>query len=737
MPNNLALTITMAAAAGGAAAVFGNIKTTIQRITVATSALKERQRELGREMKANANAHPIALERINAQYERQGRLIERLNQQTKALNSTQARMAAEQQKRGELRGKIMGMAAMGFVAAQPIRTGIEFSKSMSKVQALTRLDKDSEEMKALRAQARELGATTSFTASEAAQGQAFLAMAGFRPDQILKSMPAMLDLAKAGGIDLQRTADIASNIQTAMGLTAEDMPRIADTLTMAFTTSNVDMDMLSESMKYVAPVAKAANMSLAETAAITGMLGNAGIQGSMAGTTLKNTLNNLASPSSKAAKALKNLGVKTKDARGNLRSLPDILGDVAKATEKMGTADKLALASTIFGIRASTGNLALIENADKIKPYIDMVKDSEGTAARTAKTMTDNLGGDLVGLKSIIEELGLSLFDTAEGPLRELSQSTVETLRGVSEWTKENQELVAGIVKFLAVLFALKAGFLIAGYGISLLTSGVLKFIAVFQRAKAAILIFKALGMKAAFFSLVSPVGLVVAAIVALAAAAYLIYKNWEPIKAFFGGIWDSIAEFASSGIGNITATILNWSPLGLFYKALAGVLSLFGVELPEKFTEFGSQMLNGLIKGMESVPILGSAIKIASGTIDAVKNTLGISSPSKVFAEMGGFTMQGLSDGLRASAGLPLAALKSIAGTLAAAGSITMAGGMTPALAAPMGGSAGGATYITLHVHPSAGMDEKALADLVVRKIAEANRTAEASRRSRLSDTD
>jgi TP901 family phage tail tape measure protein len=651
----------------------------------------------------------------------------------------------------------METAAIGWLAAKPLSIGVEFTKSISKVQALTRLDKDAEEMKALRAQARELGAATSFTASEAAQGQAFLAMAGFRPDQILKSMPAMLDLAKAGGIDLQRTADIASNIQTAMGLTAEDMPRIADTLTMAFTTSNVDMNMLSESMKYVAPVAKAANMSLAETAAITGMLGNAGIQGSMAGTTLKNTLNNLASPSSKAAKALKSLGVKTKDARGNLRSLPDILGDVAKATEKMGTADKLALASTIFGIRASTGNLALIENADKIKPYIDMVNDSEGAAARTAKVMSDNLGGDLISLKSILEELGLSLFDTTEGPLRELSQSIVKTLRGVAEWMKQNQKLVGTVFKVVASLIAFKLAFIGVQYGANLLISPFVKIwgiaVKILPAQVVARIVQLAALLKGALFTgltmvgksilfigralLMNPIGLLITGI---ALAAFLIYKYWEPIKAFFLGLWEEVKAAFSGGIGGVAALILNWSPLGLFYKAFAGVMSWFGVELPGNFSEFGSMILKGFLDGLSAGwdAITGWFKNAGASIKEGFKNTLGISSPSKVFAEYGGFTMQGLSEGLKASAGLPLAALQSIAGTLAAAGSISLAGGMTPALAAPLSGSAGGGPVsITLHVHPSPGMDEKALADLVVRKIADAQRTADASRRSRLSDAD
>ncbi|GHU38883.1 hypothetical protein AGMMS50256_38480 [Betaproteobacteria bacterium] len=210
---------------------------------------------------------------------------------------------------------MMETAALAYVAAKPISVGVEFEATMSKVQALTRLDRDSPEMAALNTQARELGAKTMFSATEAAQGQAFLAMAGFSPEHVLQSMPAMLDMAKAGDMDLARTADIASNVQTAMGLDASQMPRIADTLTMAFTSSNVSLEMLGETMKYMAPAARAAGMSLEEASAMAGLLGNAGIQASMAGTSLRNVITRLAAPPKAAGEALSELRTRPKTRR--------------------------------------------------------------------------------------------------------------------------------------------------------------------------------------------------------------------------------------------------------------------------------------------------------------------------------------------------------------------------------------------------------------------------------------
>jgi TP901 family phage tail tape measure protein len=748
MANNLALTITLAAVAGPAAAVLGNIKGTLQRVALATRDLNQRQHELRRTIGQFTAANlPDNAARLTAQYRRQAEMIDRLKRSQEALGRTEARIGAERAKRSELRGQMMGMAAAGFMLAQPLRVGIEFEASMSKVQALTRLDKDSEAMKALTAQARQLGAETAFTASEAAQAQGFLAMAGFKTDQILKSMPAMLNLARAGGVDLQRTADIASNIQTAYGLDASQMTRIADTLTMAFTTANVDLEMLSQTMKYVGPVAKGAGMSLEEAASMAGMLGNAGIQADMAGTALRGMLSKI---SGTGAKKLQALGVSTKDAAGNLRPLPVILKDLQAATANMGTADRTKALFDIFDQRAAPAVMALLDNVKDIQPYIETVRNSGGTAAKTAAIMADNMQGDFITLKSAWEDLSISLTETQNGPLRGLVQEVTGFVRGLSAWIKENSVLVGQIAKWSAMLLGLRAGFLIFNYGFSLIASGGLKIIAIFQRVRAALLIFQAAGIKAALLSLISPVGLVIAAVAAVAAAAWLIYKYWTPIKGFFSSLWNSIVAFFSGvwtrittafsgGIGSISALILNWSPLGLFYQAFAAVMNWFGLELPATFTGFGAQIIQGIGAGIDSAKewLLEKIKAVADLLPDSVRSVLGIASPSRVFMELGGFSMQGLAAGLQAAASVPMDAVRNVAASVAAAGSLALAGSAAPAMAAPAADAGTGAASIVINVYAAPGMDEKALAELVARKLGDARRVETSNRRASLTDAD
>ncbi|MDR3300883.1 MAG: phage tail tape measure protein [Candidatus Accumulibacter sp.] len=773
MASNLALTIGISADAGGALSVFGNLKGALRQVAIVSKDLKEKQTALGLAIK-NSTAHPMGneLRKLNAQYEKQAQIIERLRKSTQALGQTRARIAANEANRTALRGKVMETAAIAYMVAQPIKVGIEFEAAMSKVQALTRLDKDSEEMKALAKQARELGASTSFTASEAAQAQGFLAMAGFKTEGIIKTMPHMLDLAKAGDMDLQRTADIASNIQTAFKV--DDMQRVADVLTMTFTTSNTNLEQLSEAMKYAAPAARGLNVSLEETAAMTGLLGNVGIQASMAGTTLRNTFLNLSSPTSKAGKALKRLGVQTKDAKGNLKNMPELLYQVAQAMEKqkLGTGERAGIISTIFGTRATPGMIEMLTQAggEGLKKYIQIVEDSKGAAAATHKIMADNLQGDLKALTSAWEELSISFVEGENSSLRDLVQTITGFLRGAALWVKENRELVSTGLKVAAMLVSMKAGALVLSYGFSMLKTPVFKIIGLFQKFSAMRLLFQVGGMKAVFpmlfkigqvllwlgrILLANPIGI---ALGLLALAGYMLYSNWSDIvggaKAlwsdfgdFFSGLWGQVKTAFDGGIAGISALILNWSPLGIFYSAFAAVLRWLGVDLPGKFTEFGSMIMQGLINGIKnSVTGVRDSMSMAIGdAVDSAKELLGINSPSRVFAQIGGFTMEGLEKGLSSATAGPLAVVKNLAGTLAAAGSIALAGSLpamaslslaTPAGAGGVSGGVASAT-ITVNVYPSPGMDEKALAELVAQKVEESQRRAAASRRSLLTDSD
>jgi TP901 family phage tail tape measure protein len=579
----------------------------------------------------------------------------------KRITTQQKRLAAaksQYEKSAGLAGSMAGSGAAGlatgggmlYAGAKMMGPGAQFDEDMSKVQALTRLDGASEQLAELRAQARQLGAETMFSATDAAQGQAFLAMAGFTPEAIKAAMPGMLDVAKAGGMELAETADIASNVLSGMGLQASDMSRVADIMVGTFTRSNTSIAMLGETMKYVGPVAASVGQDIETVAAMAGKLGDAGIQGSMGGTALRSIINRLSAPPKAAAKALDELGISAKDADGNMRQMPDILTEIYKKTKDMGNADRAGLLKGIAGEEAVSALQVLVKQAGsgELQTFIGTLREAQGEAGKTAKIMGDNLVGDLDELSSAWEDLGIQLFEQQNGPMRGIVQTLADVVGGVKAWVVENPGLASGIIKTAAGLGVLIA----AGGGITLVLGSILGPLAMVRYGMALFGI--------ATSTALWPILAVIAAVVALAAAAYLIYKNWDKISAYFGSLWTEIKAGFDGGLMGILGLIVNFSPIGMFYRAFAAVMGYFGVELPGKFTEFGGMLMDGMVTGITNgLARVKDAITGAGGAaVGWFKEKLGIHSPSKVFAELGVHTMDGLAQGITTGQANPFAAL-------------------------------------------------------------------------------
>lgn len=417
---------------------------------ISTKTLAASQRQLKRDLdsaRAAAKAQAAALDQARAK--------------TEALAKARANLAASRELQGKLAmgggiamaGSGAAMAGMGKVAG----AGIGFDEQMSAVGAVARLAKTSDAFAALREQALQLGATTSFSASQAAEGLQYLAMAGFDSQQMLASLPGILDLAKAGASDLAQTSDIASNILSGFGLQASEMGRLGDVLTATFTRSNVNLAMLGDTMKYTAPVARQFGASIEDVAALSGLLGNVGIQGSQAGTALRALFARMASPPKEAQDALVGLGIATRDAQGNMRSMTEILADVAKATASLGSGTRIEAFTKIAGMEAGSALAELVsqQGENGIGKFVEILKTASGEAARVASQMGDNAAGDIKGFQSAIEGLNIALTDTNTGALRGLIQSATEAVRGITAWAKENPVLVSTLVKVAAGIAAL------------------------------------------------------------------------------------------------------------------------------------------------------------------------------------------------------------------------------------------------------------------------------------------
>lgn len=724
-----------------------------------------------------------------------------IEQQTKALqqqSEAQRKLAKLQQQAAKGAAIGAGMSGAGAVAlyggqralrgtASLLSAGMDFDAQMSKVQALTRLEKESADYAMLRAQALELGASTMFSATEAAQGQAFLAMAGFDPKAIKGAMPGLLDMAKAGDLDLGRTADISSNILSAFGIDPNKMGNVADTLTKVFTTSNVNLEMLGNTMSYVGPVARAAGVDLETTAAMAGLLGNVGIQGEKGGTALRAMLLRLSAPTGGAAKMLDKLKVKTRDAKGNVRNVMEVLADLAKQTEKMGSAQKLEALKTIFGEEPAAAMTELLSQAGAggILEYLNKVRDSAGAAGKTAGIMADNLTGDLDEMSSTWEDVRISLFDANQGEIRAWAQTITAGIRSVGDWFKANPVAAQWLVRLVVGFAALTAitGALLIPLGLIVAKTMAMRWIfAKLGVSNGIVAIFKGLfawGSKLVplvvrfapmLLRLLGPVGLLIT-------AGWMLYSNWQgicggakalwndfsnwfmgwanTIGSWLAGLWsgvkaavstaitglvDGVKSILDGGVGAWVTALLNFSPMGLLWNTFTTALAALGVQVPEQFHNFGSFIMDGLIGGITGklAALKDTVVGVASSAASWFKERLGIASPSKVFTQFGGWISEGAANGIEAGQAAVRAAALAMAGA-AAAPALAMDGPVSTA-PAPMLASrasaapvAGGHTEI--HIHAAPGMDPQAIARAVSQELDRRERQRASRGRSALSD--
>ena len=322
--------------------------------------------------------------------------------------------------------------ALGGVAAAAVKVGSDFEAQMSRVQAIS--GATGKEFEQLRQQAIQLGSDTAFSASEAAQGMENLAAAGFTTNEIMNAMPGMLNLAAASGEDLAGSADIAASALRGFGLEASEAGHVADVLAENANRTNSSVAETGEAMKYVAPLARAAGISLEETAAAIGIMANAGIQGSQAGTTLRGALSRLSKPTSDMQEAMDDLGVSFYDSEGKMLSLTDQVGMLQSAMEGMTDEQKNNYLVTLYGQEALSGMLALInEGPESLSSLTAAYESCDGAAQAAATTMQDNLKGAVEALSGSAETLGIVFYDSVSGSLRDAVQAVNDSVDSITD----------------------------------------------------------------------------------------------------------------------------------------------------------------------------------------------------------------------------------------------------------------------------------------------------------------
>ncbi len=451
--------------------------------------------------------------------------------------------------------KLMGL---GIAAAAPIGGSLAAYTSFDDAirAAGAAANATGESFESLRNTAKHLGATTSFSATEVANLMTELGRAGFSPKQIEEMTLAVMNLARATGTDATLSSGIMAATIRQFSLEASDAVRVADGLTAAANKSFNSVESLGEALSYAGPVAADANMSLEETLAILGTLGNLGIQGSEAGTALRRLLTLGAAESEKFQKVF---GVATKDAQGNARNLVDILGEVSAATANMGSADRAAAFNEVFGLLGITSASAIGKTVTDTRQLLAELQNSGGIAAKTAADMEAGIGGAFRILRSSVEGVAIAIGEALDVSVTSMMKSVARALSGLTEWIGKNQEVVKKVALIVAGVVGVGAAFI--GIGSA---AGVAAF-AVGGLASMFSLVGTAIGILVSMVgALFTPLGLVIAAVAAL--GGYFLYSSGIAGQAieYLKGIFETLKADTIKALARLPMLLLQATSLRL-----------------------------------------------------------------------------------------------------------------------------------------------------------------------------
>lgn len=506
--------------------------------------------------------------------------------------------------------KMMGVTTViGGVGIAAVKTAADFDSAMSQVAAVS--GATGKDFDALRNKAREMGAKTKFSATEAADAMNYMAMAGWKTEDMLDGIEGVMNLAAASGEDLATTSDIVTDALTAFGLSAKDSGHFADILAAASSNANTNVSMMGETFKYCAPIAGALGFSAEDTAEAIGLMANAGIKSSQAGTALRTIMNNLAGDVKISGKAIGDVTIATTNADGSMRDLSDILADCRSAFGNLTESEKAQAAESLVGKNAMSGFLALMNagqgDIDKLSSAID---NCDGSAEKMAMTMQDNLAGQLTILKSQLQELAISFGAILMPAIRSIVsklQGFVDKLNGMDEGTKRTivtiALLVASIGPLLVIIGTAISKIGVAMQGFVKLANGISKLKIAIQGGTG---VLGKLG--SALGGISAPVLAVVAVIAVLVAAFVHLWKTNEGFRDAIIGTWNRIKDTISGFCQGIVDRL---NALGFQFTDIVDVLK----TVWDGFCQVLAPIFEGVFNNIAN--ILSTVTGVITGILD------------------------------------------------------------------------------------------------------------------------
>jgi len=740
----------------------------------------------------------------NASISLQGKRMAELSAQHKRAALARSQMEKSQRAAGNLAVNGAAGLGVGYAASRPIAAAVkafapnEDSATQLKVSMMDDTGKVSEDFQKITDLATKLGDRLPGTTADFQNMMTMLRRQGLSAQSILGGTgEAAAYLGVQLKMEATEAAEFAAKMQDATRTTEKDMMGLMDTIQRGF-YAGVDPGNMLQGFSKIAPVMDVIKKSgidaAKELAPLLIMMDQAGMEGGSAGNAFRKIFqagldkDKVDKANKIAAGANKGVSLKFTNADGNFAGLENLYAQVEKL-KVLNDTDRTAVISKLFGDDAETLTTLNTMMNKGLAGYKEVQQ-----KLQTQADLRTRVNEQLSTLTNIMEAAegsftnAMAEFGAAVAPeLKDLINTLGEIANSVGTWARENPKLAGGMVKVVAAIAALAfvfgglaltmasmlGPFAVLRYGMTMfglqgggITSMLGRLMPTLTGLARNVFPMFAQGVRmlattmggalltalrtvgiALWGLAANPIVLIIAAVVAaLAGGAYLIYKNWDAVKNYFANAWTEIKAGFDGGIGGIITTLVNFSPLGLVYQAFAGVLSYLGIDLPSRFTEFGSMIVNGLVNGLTAgLGAVKDAISsIGDSSIGWFKEKLGIHSPSRVFAELGGFTMAGLTQGLEGGQKGPLNALTSMSKQLTAAGTLALGATAMPAFAVdntpPISSSPAAAVYdshdtyqFTIEAGP--GTDMQSLEKSVRAIMARIENEKKARQRSKLSD--
>jgi phage tail tape measure protein, TP901 family len=722
MASGFSLGITIGASVGGAVAGIKSVKSSLDVLDKTVKGLAARQSLLGETLQNPLRMSRKRVGELRREYDQLGQTIAKINRKRSLVADLQQQKQAHYDRRRAIKDEFWGAAGAVAGVAFPVKLAVEFESAMADVKKVVDFDTP-KQFKEMEQDILRLTRTIPMAGTELAKITASGGQLGVARKDLPKFTETIAKMSVAFDMAADQAGDSMAKLANVYQIPIDQIGKLGDAVNHLSNSSPAKAGDIINTLGRVGGVAKQFGLTEIQTTSLSNAFISLGKTPEIAGTAINGMLTKLMTADKQGAKfqkALKNMGMESKDLKKAIKENGEqALMDFLKQVGKLPKENQMGALVDLFGLEYADDVAVLVSGLETYKKSINELKKTSkdgkpafiGSMDKEFAARSATTANNWQIFKNSLTEIGITAGSVLLPALNQLMTTIRPIINSFADWASKNPEVVSALVHLAAGFAALKVGGLMFRFvgnelsglmvsfrlakallGVDWLAtvirfkSGIGALARIFGVVKTAATLLGSGLMSLGRFLLMSPIGI---ALALLGVAAYLLYKNWDgvvggakalwqdlsnfisgivnSIASFFGTCWERIKAFFNSGIGNISAQIINWSPLGLFYQSFASVLSWFGVQLPSSFTQFGANIIQGLWNGLKSKieSVKTWFAQQAASLKQTFAGVMGIHSPSRVFRRFGGWMMEGLQIGLDKGASRPIASVANTAGRL------------------------------------------------------------------------